>query len=152
MFAELNEAVRGFGNAAATADQVVVTATFAVERAHRAYAALQAHPMVVGPFSAPAAYYARSAVRTSLLTMLGMLRDPDIYPRVATEVFGDCHGVGEDCVHCGAPIADLDRDLERCGHCGAVLESSIDDPWIAPSVALFRATLGERHRRGELDS
>jgi hypothetical protein len=33
-----------------------------------------------------------------------------------------------------------------------VLERSVDDPWIGSRVALFRATLDERHRRDELDT
>jgi hypothetical protein len=152
LFAELNDALRGFGNAVASADDVVATATTAVARATRAYGALQSHPSLVGLFPAPPAYYARSTVRTSLLVMLATLRDPDIYPRVAVEVFGDRDGVGEDCSHCGAALGRHDLDLECCGHCGSVLERSVDDPWTASRVALFRATLDERHRRNELDT
>jgi hypothetical protein len=148
--ADMNRALAGFGNANANADDVVATATLAVERATRLYAALQVH--LPGHFTAPAAHYGRSTVRASLLTMLAMLRDPEIYPRVAIEVFDDRHGIGEDCMHCGAALADRDRAVERCGHCGSVLERNVDDPWIASRVALFRATLDERHRRNELDS
>jgi hypothetical protein len=152
LYAELNDSFRGFGDTAATADAYVAAATKAVERATRVYVALQSHPELVGQFRAPASYYARSTVRASLLTMLGVLRDPEIYPRVALEVFGDRHGVGEDCTHCGAPLVDRDRELERCSHCGSVLERCVDDPWISSRVALFRATLDERHRRNEIDT
>jgi hypothetical protein len=84
--------------------------------------------------------------------MLPTLRDPNVYPRVAVEVFGDRDGIARDCAHCGAPLARHDLDLDRCGHCGSVIERSVDDPWIASRVALFRATLDERHRRNELDT
>jgi len=148
--AEMNRSLAGFGNAHASAGEIVAAATLAVERATRLYAALQVR--LPGQFPAPAAHYGRSTVRTSLLTMLAMLRDPEVYPRVATEVFGDRHGIGEDCTHCGGPLGDRDRAVERCGHCGSVLERNVDDPWIASRVALFRATLDERHRRNELDT
>jgi DNA-directed RNA polymerase subunit RPC12/RpoP len=150
-FEELNDALRAFGVATASADEIVAAARVALERATRAYAALQSHADIVGIITDPVRS-ARAAVRMSLATMLGTMHDPEVWPRVVTEVFGDRHGAGDECTHCGAPLVELDRDLERCGHCGSVLERGVDDPWIGARVAMFRATLRERHQRGELDT
>src|SRR5262249_5141442 len=140
-FAELNDALRGFGERDATADALVATAREAVYRATRAYWALQAR--MPGAYRAPAAHYARMTGRPSLLTMLATIADPDASPRGGAEALGDRHLVGDECPHCGAPLEDLYEP--RCAHCRVVLERE-PDAWQAARVALFRATLRERHQ------
>ena len=152
VFARARNTVRAFGNARATADELVDAARIAVAETARAYALLQSRPELAGDYRLPALHYARIDVRLSLATMLMIFDDPAIYDRVATEVFGDRYHAGDECRRCGAPLVDAAREIEACGHCGAVIERFTDDPWIRAKLSMFAAGLLDLHRTNALDT
>ena len=131
LWSEVDDALRGFGNATASADEIVATAQRALASAERAFAALKQQPEAFAMYPASALHYARMTVRASLTNMLSTLDDPTSYDRVLDEVLGDRARVGDECQRCGAPLGDDAEMAVRCSHCGAVVERRLDDPWLA---------------------
>ena len=151
LWSEVDDACRGFGDATASADEIVATAQRTLAIAERAFTALKRSPETFSMYPASALHYARMTVRVSLTNMLATLDDPAAYDRVVDEVLGDGARVGDQCQRCGAPLGDDARMALRCAHCGAVVERRLDDPWLAARLGRVAVAIAAL-RPGDVDT
>lgn len=123
----------------------------------RAYArAIDAHPDL-GPRMLPQGVeaYARMILRSSIACYASLLAD-GVAKRIYVEVLGDEEtktGSRARCSRCGADLARVEGEgLVKCQHCHAVVDVSVDDPWLTSTLAVWKLAEQDVLRRGKLDT
>jgi hypothetical protein len=134
-----------------SADDKVLAATKMLDAARRYWALLVDHPeLPPGMLREGAEHHARHMVRAAVDGLVPLLGE-GVAEQIRMHVLGDRELASEPSWRrCGGPLPPTDG-LAVCTHCGAAARVDDADAWTTAQLGLFRITLGDLLRRGQLD-
>ena len=136
----------------------VSAARAALEKGRALARALDRHPdLAPGSLRQGVEAYARMMVRSAVACYASLLAD-GVARRIYVDVLGDSEPAGPAdeparCAKCGAALVRGAADgLVSCSYCRAVVEVSVDDPWLTSTLAVWKLAEQDVLRRGKLDT